>query len=132
MKYMLDTNICAYVINHKSAKILNNFRKHYEDGLCISSITLAELMYGVENSVYPEKNRDNLLQFTALVSTLSFGQSAVPEYGKLRAYLQKQGMIIGAMDMLIAAHAKSEGLILVTNNTREFERVPRLQLENWI
>lgn len=131
MTYMLDTNICIYAIKNKPEAVLQRFKDALDDGICISSITLAELQYGVQHSKAPEKNGQALLRFLAPLSVLPFGQMAAAEYGKIRAYLQGQGMLIGPLDMLIAAHAKSENIILVTNNTREFERVPGLELENW-
>ena len=100
-------------------------------GLCISAITLAELMYGSEKSTRPEKNRAALLQFLSILDILPFDDRAAAEYGNICAYLQKQGIPIGTMDMLIAGHARSERLILVTNNVREFKRVPNLEIENW-
>lgn len=131
MKYMLDTNICIYAIKHKPERVLDILKEKLTEGLCISSITLAELTHGVEKSINKEKNASALLSFLAILSVLPFDDLAAAEYGKICAYLQRKGTPIGTMDMLIAAHAKTEGLILVTNNTREFERVPELKLENW-
>lgn len=130
MTYMLDTNICIYAIQNKSGSVLQRFKDALDDGICISLITLAELQYGVQHSKAPEKNEQALLRFLAPLSVLPFGQMAASEYGKIRAYFQCQGMLIAPLDMLIAAHAKSENIILVTNNTREFERVPGLELED--
>ncbi|MBR5485521.1 MAG: type II toxin-antitoxin system VapC family toxin [Oscillospiraceae bacterium] len=131
MIYMLDTNICIYAIKNKPEAVLNNLKKNLHKGICISSITLAELEHGIQKSAYPEKNSIALIQFLSILSVIPFDDVAAVEYGKICAYLQKKGTPIGTMDMLIAAHAKTEGLILVTNNTREFERVPELELENW-
>lgn len=131
MKYMLDTNICIYVIKNKPPQVLTKFQEHLKDGLCISAITLAELEYGVEKSMYPEKNAVALMQFLSVLDILPFDNLAAVEYGKICADLQKRGVPIGTMDMLIAGHARSEGIVLVTNNVREFERVPELKLENW-
>lgn len=131
MKYMLDTNICIYAIKSKPPQVLTRFREHLKDGLCISAITLAELEHGAQKSMYPEKNAVALMQFLSVLDILPFGDLAAVEYGKICAYLQKRGVPIGTMDMLIAGHARSEGIILVTNNAREFERVPELRLENW-
>lgn len=132
MKYMLDTNICIYMIRNSHSAIVERIHQHMIDGLCISAITLSELMYGVENSSFPDRNRQALLQFLSIVEVLDFTQDVSIEYGRIRADLSKKGTPIGSMDMLIAAHALSEDLILVTNNTREFSRVRGLLLENWV
>lgn len=131
MTYMLDTNICIYVTKNKPEKVLRRFREELDRGLCISSITLAELEFGMKHSSNPAKNEQALLRFLAPLSILPFGAAAASEYGALRPYLQNKGTPIGPLDMLIAGHALAEGLTLVTNNVREFERVPDLQLENW-
>lgn len=132
MKYMLDTNICIYAIKNKPENVLKKFKENMQEGLCISVVTLAELEYGVEKSSNPEKNTAALLQFVSLLDIIPFDNDAALEYGKICAYLHKKGMPIGTMDMLIAAHAKSQDLILVTNNVREFERVTDLKIENWV
>lgn len=131
MKYMLDTNICIYAIKNKPEKVFDRIKDHLDDGLCISAITLAELRHGVEKSMNPEKNSIALIQFLSILDILPFDSSAAIEYGKICAYLQKNGMPIETMDMLISAHAISKELTIVTNNTKEFERVPNIQLENW-
>ena len=131
MTYMLDTNICIYAIKNKPEQVLRQLKANLQYGLCISAITLAELEHSVEKSASPEKNTVALMQFLAILDVLPFDDVAASEYGKICAYLQKQGTPIGTMDMLIAGHAKAEGLILVTNNVREFERVPDLEIENW-
>lgn len=131
MTYMLDTNICIYVMKHKPEKVLQRFQEELDGGICISSITLAELEYGMKHSSNPVRNEQALLRFLAPLSVLPFGAAAASEYGEIRAYLQSRGTPIGPLDMLIAAHAKAESLTLVTNNTREFERVPNIELENW-
>ena len=131
MKYMLDTNICIYAIKHKPERVLQTLKEKLDEGLCISSITLAELAHGVEKSASRDKNAAALLKFLTVLTVLPFDDLAAAEYDKICAYLQRLGTPIGTMDMLIAAHAKTENLILVTNNTREFIRVPDLQLENW-
>ena len=127
MTYMLDTNICIYVMKKKPENVLRRFREEMDGGICISSITLAELEYGMKHSSDPVKNEQALLRFLAPLSVLPFGAAAASEYGEIRAYLQSRG----PLDMLIAAHARVEGMTLVTNNMREFERVPELDLENW-
>lgn len=132
MKYMLDTNICIYAIKKKPEAVLERLRRELESGISISSITLAELQLGVEKSRFPERNTAALGQLLVALNVLPFDDLAAVEYGRICAYLQRNGTPIGTMDMLIAAHAKAEGLTLVTNNTREFERVPDLLLENWV
>ena len=131
---MLDTNICIYLMKRKYESVSEKFNEEIQNQreVYISSITLAELEHGVQKSDCPEKNQLALLQFLAGVTILYFDDSAAIEYGKIRAYLEKRGTPIGIMDMLIAAHARVNGLTLVTNNTREFERVPNLDLENWV
>lgn len=131
MKYMLDTNICIYVIKHKPPEAIKNFLKHDPDDMCISSITYCELMHGVEKSQAKERNRLAVTLFLSAISILSFDSHAAEEYGKIRADLERKGTPIGPMDMLIAGHARSEGLILVTNNTREFFRVEDIEIEDW-
>lgn len=132
MKYMLDTNICIYIIKERPESVIKRFRSELKSEICISSITLAEMEYGAEKSQAFEKNQTAINHFIKPLTILPFDDSDAKEYGKIRAYLEKRGTPIGNMDMLIAAHARKEGLILVTNNTREFERVPDLKLENWV
>ena len=128
---MLDTNICIYAMKNKPERVLNRLKEELDSGICISSITLAELEYGMKHSSDPARNEQALLRFLVPLSILPFGAAAASEYGEIRAYLQRQGTPIGPLDMLIAGHAKAENLILVTNNVREFERVPDLEIENW-
>ena len=131
MMYMLDTNICIYAIKNKPAQVLNQLQENFDKGICISTITLAELEHGVEKSSAPDKNRMALLRFLSIMTVLPFPETAASEYGNTYAFLQKRRTPIGTMDMLIAAHAKSNKMILVTNNVREFERIPDLRIENW-
>ncbi len=131
MKYMLDTNICIYAIKHKTETVIKNFLSHVPEEICISAVTYAELMYGVEKSMAIEKNRIALSLFLSPLTILEFQASAADEYGKVRAELESKGMPIGPMDLLIVGHARSEGLILVTNNTRELCRVEGLVVEDW-
>lgn len=132
MKYMLDTNICIYVIKNKPESVINRFLQHNPDELCISAITYAELLHGVEKSQAIEKNRFAMTMFLSPITILEFDNYAAEEYGKIRANLEKKGVPIGPMDMLIAGHARSKNLILVTNNVKEFNRVENLKIENWI
>lgn len=131
MKYMLDTNICIYAIKHKPETVIKRFLAHNPDEMCISAITYGELMHGVEKSQSTEKNRIALALFLSPITILEFGAEAAEEYGRIRADLEKKGTPIGSMDLLIAAHAKAEQLIIVTNNTREFKRVEGLPVEDW-
>ena len=132
MKYMLDTNICIYLIKHKPADLLERFRQTDISEISISSITLSEFFYGVSKSSKPEQNFIALTQFAAPLEILPFGGEAAQYYGDLRAHLEKKGTPIGSLDMLIAAHALSLSITLVTNNEKEFNRVPNLKIENWV
>lgn len=131
MKYMLDTNICIYTIKQKPETVVRNFLAHDPAEMCISSVTYAELMYGAEKSQAPEKNRTAVALFLSPLAILDFDCYAAEEYGNIRAVLEKKGTPIGPMDMMIAGHARSKRLIVVTNNTREFLRVENLKVENW-
>ena len=131
MIYMLDTNICIYAMKKKPEKVLRRLMEELDNGICISSITLAELEYGMRHSSDPARNERALIRFLAPLSVLPFGASAASMYGEVRATLQSRGTPIGPLDMLIAGHAKAENMILMTNNVREFERVPGLEIENW-
>ena len=132
MKYMLDTNICIHVIKNKPASVLARFQQYAPQDMCISSITLAELEYGVEKSSFPDKNKAALTLFLSGITVLPFDDAAAMEYGRIRADLEQKGTPIGPNDMLIAAHAKSLRLPIITNNTREFDRVDDLKVENWV
>lgn len=130
MKYMRDTNICIFIIK-KDMNVLSKLKNIDFKDICISSITLSELEYGAAKSMYYEKNKKALQDFINYFSVLPFDSDAAYEYGKIRTELEKKGSPIGCMDMLIASHAKSQNLILVTNNTREFSKVNHLKLEDW-
>ena len=131
MKYMLDTNICIYAIKQEPEFVLQKILKHHPSDICISSITYAELMHGVEKSQAKDKNRLALTLLLSPIEIVDFDSHAAEEYGKIKADLQSQGKIIGHMDLLIASHAKSKGLTIVTNNTKEFKRVNHLNVEDW-
>ena len=131
MRYMLDTNICIYAIKHKPKQVFLKLQKHDPSEICISSVTYAELVYGVEKSQSVEKNRVALALLLANIEIMNFDSSAAESYGLIRADLEKRGKPIGSLDMMIAGHAKSLGYTVVTNNTREFIRVNGLNLENW-
>ncbi len=132
MKYMLDMNIIAYAKNNRPEKVRSMFQNYDPGDLCISSITMAELEYGVYNSSDPARNQMALIMFLSGIAIMPFDVEAAKVYGAIRASLKKSGALIGANDMLIAAHAKALGLVLVTNNAREFERVDGLRIENWV
>ena len=130
LKYMLDTNIAIYVIKRKPIAILDVFNLHARQ-MAISSITHAELLHGVEKSAAPEHNLRQVEDFVSRLAVLEYGSKAAAHYGQIRAELEKNGTPIGVNDLHIAGHARSEGLVLVTNNVREFERVNALRIENW-
>jgi len=132
MKFLLDTNICIYIIKRKPPQVLKKFKTFKINDLGLSSITLAELAFGVQLSRYPEKNQEALNEFLSPLEIIPFDDQAAFCYGEIRAYLQQKGLKIGAMDMLIAAQAKSLSIPLVTNNLKEFKRIPGLRLENWV
>ncbi len=132
MKYMLDTNIIIYLIKNKYQNVFTNFARHKIDGVCISSVVLGELLYGAEKSNMKTQSKKALYSMLSGIKVLDFTAKAAEKYGQIRADLEEQGQIIGPMDMLIAGHALAEGLILVTNNTREFGRVKGLSVENWV
>ena len=131
LRYMLDTNICIYVIKNRPAELRDRFNS-LADQLCISAVTLAELFYGVEKSARPAENLAIVEQFAARLDVLPFAERAASHFGQLRAELEKSGQPAGAYDMMIGGHARSEGLILVTNNRREFDRMSGLRVENWV
>jgi tRNA(fMet)-specific endonuclease VapC len=131
LKYILDTNIAIYVIKRRPPEALATFNQHAGQ-LCISSITLAELLHGVEKSAKPDQNLRQVEDFISRLSVLEYGNKAAAHYGNIRADLERKGTPIGVNDLHIAGHARSEGLTLVTNNLKEFERVEGLRLGNWI
>lgn len=131
LKYMLDTNICIFTIKNKPDAVRDTFNRCHGQ-ICISAITLMELIYGAEKSVNKTKNLDTLEGFSARLETLTYDDAAAQHSGQLRAELARNGNIIGPYDQMIAGHARSKGLILVTNNLREFIRIPGLRTEDWI
>ena len=131
MRYMLDTNICIYVIKHKPEMVFQELQKHDPSEVCISSVTYAELVHGVEKSEAVEKNRLALSLLLANIEILDFDVEAANCYGKIRADLEKKGTPIGPLDMMIAGHAQSLGYTVVTNNMKEFSRVSNLKIDNW-
>ena len=131
LKYLLDTNIVIYVIKRRPIEVLNVFNTN-ANRMAISAVTLAELLHGVEKSSQPATNLAVVEDFCSRLQVLPYTPKAAQHYGIIRANLEKQGQPIGVNDVHIAAHARSEGLVLVTNNTKEFSRVPALQLESWV
>ncbi|MEI6290926.1 MAG: type II toxin-antitoxin system VapC family toxin [Chloroflexota bacterium] len=132
MKYLLDTNICIALIRNKSTSLLQKLISQEAGEIGISSITLAELMHGVEKSQFPDQNRTAIQQFLLPLELVDFGERSAVQYGKIRSSLEKEGNLIGSMDMLIAAHALGMNAILVTNNTRDFKRIKGLVIEDWL
>ncbi len=131
LKYILDTNIAIYIIKRRPIEVLSIFNDHASQ-LCISSITLAELMHGVEKSQESNRNRAIVEDFVSRLEVLPYDDAAASHYGEIRANLEKKGLTIGVNDLHIAAHARSKGFILVTNNRKEFDRVEGLRVENWL
>jgi len=132
--YMLDTNMCIYIIKKKTKVVLNKLKQNRKKGLFISSITLAELEFGIANAdySYKERNKIALIEFLTIMEIKYFDENAAKEFGILNKDLKDRNCLIGPFDMLIGAHAKSLNVILVTNNINEFERIQNLKIENWI
>jgi tRNA(fMet)-specific endonuclease VapC len=131
MKFMLDTTICIYIIKRKPPHVIDRFKRTEISQIGISSITPSELMYGVSKSSKPHQNRMALAQFVAPLEILPYDDEASQYYGDLRVHLEKQGTPVGALDMLIAAHALSVDCTLVTNSEKESIRAPELKIVNW-
>jgi len=131
LRYMLDTNIVIYVIKRRPLAVLEVFNRHAGE-MCISAVTEAELIHGAEKSQRREHNLRQVEDFTSRLEVLDYGRKAAGHYGDIRADLERKGTPIGVNDLHIAAHARSEGVVLVTNNLREFERVAGLRVENWL
>jgi len=131
--FMLDTNMCIFIIKKKNEKVLKQLKKNRKKGLCISSITLAEMEFGIENAEqeYRARNRIALMEYLTITEIKYFDENAAKEYGILKKELKDKRCLIGPFDMLIGAHTKSLQMTLVTNNTREFERISDLKLEDW-
>ncbi len=131
MKYMLDTNMCIYLIKKQPQDVFEKFKTLDVGDVCISSVTLSELMYGVQKSLHQEKNQAALEEFLSPIEVFPYDEYAAVCYGQIRASLEKNGILIGPLDMMIAAHATSLNAVIVTNNTKEFSRVMNLKVENW-
>ncbi len=132
MQYLLDTNICIYIIKRRPPEVLQRFLVYDPGDIGISTITMAELSYGVQKSQRPRQNQAALEQFLLPLEIVDFDAAAAQRYGQIRAHLEQLGLPIGSLDFLIAAQALSLGIVLVTNNAKEFMRVPELRVENWI
>ena len=131
-QYLLDTNICIYIAKHNPPAVREHFARHKASELAMSVITLGELRFGAEKSQLRDKAMATIQQLETLIPPRPLPESAGEHYGQIRAVLQKKGVPIGNNDLWLAAHTRAEGWILVTNNTREFARVPGLQVENWV
>jgi len=129
--YMLDTDICSYIMKRSSQELLKRLQQVRVSQVCISVITKSELLFGVEMSPRRQQDEIALKAFLPYVDVLDFPDEAAPHYANIRAYLKTRGTMIGANDLFIAAHARSLGITLVTNNTQEFSRVPDMVLQNW-
>jgi tRNA(fMet)-specific endonuclease VapC len=132
VRYILDTNICIYIIKQKPEKVFRKFRKLSIGQIAISSITYSELYFGVQKSQKKSQNEAALQQFASPLEILPYPEEAASVYGEIRAHLERKGTPIGPLDTLIAAHARFLDLTLVTNNVPEFSRVPKLKIENWV
>ncbi|MCP4624000.1 MAG: type II toxin-antitoxin system VapC family toxin [bacterium] len=130
-EFMLDTDICSYIIKERPPGVAAYFRKLKMDQICISVVTYAELIYGVEHSSSKKINRQIVDEFIKHLDVIEWNKAAAEHYGNIRADLKKRGAIIGAMDMMIAAHARSKKAVLVTNNESHFARIKGLKIENW-
>ena len=131
MIYLLDTNICIYIMNQGPVEVIKRFRQCEPGEIGISTVTLSELQYGVAKSSQPRKNKARVDEFLVPFEILAYDQKAANIYGNIRSQLEKKGMPIGPLDMLIAAHAISRDLVLITNNEKEFRRIGKLKVENW-
>jgi len=131
LRYMLDTDICSYVMKRSNDLLLKRLQKVPVSDVCVSVVTKSELLYGVEVSPRRQQDQAALAAFLGYVEVLEFPDKASPHYAEIRAHLKELGTMIGGNDLFIAAHARSLGLTLVTHKTREFRRVPRLAIEDW-
>lgn len=131
LTHMLDTNIVIYVLNRRPLGVLQIFNEH-EGRMAISTVTYAELLYGAENSAKPARNFRIVEDFVSHLEVIDYDKKAAAHFGNIQASLRKTGSLIGVNDMHIAAHARSQGMVMVTNNTKEFERIDGLMLNNWV
>lgn len=131
MRYLIDTNICIYIMNKHPAAVIKKFKQFELGEIGISAITVSELQYGVAKSNYREKNQQRLEEFIAPLEILTYDEMAARAYGDIRFELEECSQPIGPLDLLIAAHALSKDLVLITNNDKEFKRIKKLKVENW-
>ncbi len=131
MRYLIDTNICIYIMNKHPAAVIKRFKQFELGEIGISAITVSELQYGVAKSNYRENNQQRLEEFIAPLEILTYDEMAARAYGDIRFGLEECGQPIGPLDLLIAAHALSKDLVLITNNDKEFKRIKKLKVENW-
>jgi len=132
MKYLIDTNICIYIMNKRPKEIIKKFKKFQPGEIGISTITVSELQYGISKSSHKKENQLRLAKFLIPLEIINYDEEAAVAYGDIRFELEKRGRPIGPLDQLIAAQATSRGLILVTNNDKEFKRIKKLRIENWV
>ncbi len=131
MKFLIDTNICIYLMNQRPLSVIQKFKKFTLGEIGVSSITVSELQYGITKSQHSKKNQERLDKFLIPFDILVYDEAAARVYGDIRTQLEKEGQVIGPLDMLIAAHALSLNLIIVTNNDKECSRIKNLKIENW-
>ena len=131
MKYLIDTNICIYIMNNRPLNVIKKFKQFNPGEIGISTITVSELQYGVSKSTHRKENQHRLDEFIAPLEILAYNAIAARTYGDIRFQLEKRGKLIGPLDLLIAAHALSHSLVMVTNNDKEFKRIKNLEVENW-
>ena len=131
MKYLIDTNICIYIMNNRPVDVIKKFKQLNLGEIGVSTITVSELQYGVSKSTYRKENQRRLDEFLSPLEILTYNEIAARTYGDIRFQLEKRGESIGPLDLLIAAHALSQNIILVTNNDKEFKRIKNLEVENW-
>jgi tRNA(fMet)-specific endonuclease VapC len=131
MKYLIDTNICIYIMNNRPVDVIKKFKQFNLGEIGISTITVSELQYGVAKSTHRKENQHRLDEFLSPLEVLTYNEIAARTYGDIRFQLEKHGKPIGPLDLLIAAHALSQNLIIVTNNDKEFKRIKNLEVENW-
>jgi tRNA(fMet)-specific endonuclease VapC len=131
IKFMLDTDICSYIMREKPIQVLERFDLYEMEQFCISVVSYAEFIYGIQKSSHPEKHKQLVENFILHVDIIPWNRSAAEQYGQIRKELENRGQAVGNMDMMIAAHARSLGMTLVTNNERHFSRIAGLTIENW-
>lgn len=131
MKYLVDTNILIYLCNSKSQKLERRFKRHHPEQFAVSSVTVGELIYGVNKSLHKRKNLNAILKILSPFEVIDYNSQDAWEYGEIRAALEVKGTPIGGNDLMLAAQARRRGLIVVTNNVREFERVEHLKVQDW-